>query len=375
MTGSHAEENILFVDQLLLADYHSRHAVFIDSNLTGMIEDSVSSNLKKWLYHIDAQTTKLASLVSYVNKVFVITDGHSNQQALPSCLRNKAVFVSLMQLQEKSLSSTVLLGENLDDCNFYQILALYYSRKNNILGYWCNCETENGGGSTTSQAFENMVYHNHRFCLCIADSDKHYAHPNAKKGTTICALNRVNKKIQNEGKGKFCGLLPLQVMEVENLIPYSLLERIFSHEAVCKEGLAILKSMVNTFPQDESNPALYYDLKKGLRIKDCAKCVHTPLAEYWRKVFENIQDEIVTQYDNYSEEEYTALSKAEKDCCVRKGLQQQEILSKSVRYINDTYVQKESIQTLEPDEYLVKIWDNIGRTVFTWTCASSKHSA
>ena len=31
MTGPHAESNILFIDQLLMADYLSDHAVFIDS--------------------------------------------------------------------------------------------------------------------------------------------------------------------------------------------------------------------------------------------------------------------------------------------------------------------------------------------------------
>ena len=101
MTGPHAESNILFIDQLLMADYRSDHAVFIDSKLTPIIKDQVSSNLKKWLLHIDSQTTMLAALVLYVDRVFVVTDGHNDIQALPICLREKAVCVSLTDFQKR----------------------------------------------------------------------------------------------------------------------------------------------------------------------------------------------------------------------------------------------------------------------------------
>ena len=117
--GSNSEDSALFLDQLLMADYRSNHAVFIDSELTEYVSDIVSSNLKRWLIHIDQQTTKLAALVLYVNRVLVITDGSSDTQALPCCLQNKAVFISFEEIKKINLSLTVLLGENLDDCRFY----------------------------------------------------------------------------------------------------------------------------------------------------------------------------------------------------------------------------------------------------------------
>lgn len=374
MTGPHAESNILFIDQLLMADYRSDHAVFIDSKLTPIIKDQVSSNLKKWLLHIDSQTTMLAALVPYVDRVFVVTDGHNDIQALPICLREKAVFVSLTDFQKRDFTSTVLLGENLDDCEFYKLLALYYEKKHKIAGFWCHCETENGGGSTTHQAYTNTVSNNNKFCLCIVDSDMHYAGKQVAKGQTFHALNKADKKIEKQGNGTFCSLLPLQVMEVENLIPYTLLEQIFSSEPVCKDGLKILKSMVDTFPQDESNPVLFYDLKKGLRVKDCAKCVHTDLANYWRKVFDLINDATVTPYDSYDEEAFEALEKHKKEACIKKGLQQTEILPKSVRYITENYSDPRQIESLPVDKYLVTIWEKIGLAIFSWTCAAPRHS-
>ena len=374
MVGPQAESKILFIDQLLMADYLSNHAVFIDSKLTSIIKDQVSSNLKNWLLHIDSQTTKLAALVSYVDKVFVVTDGHHDIEVLPTCLREKAQFVSLTDLQKKNFSPTVLLGENLDDCEFYKLLALYYEKKHKIAGFWCHCETENGGGSTTYQAYKNAVSNNNKFCLCIVDSDMHYAGTQVAKGPTFCALNKADRELKRQGNGIFCGLLPLQVMEVENLVPYSLLEEIFSSEPVCKDGLIILKSMIDTFPKDESNPVLFYDFKQGLRVKDCAKCVHTDLADYWRNVFDLINDGIFTPYDGYDEESFKALEKDKKEACIKKGLQQKGILPKSVKHIKENYLTPGHIELLTIDEYLVTIWEKIGTTVFSWTCAAPPHS-
>ncbi len=371
LVGSNSEDSALFLDQLLMADYRSNHAVFIDSELTEYVSDIVSSNLKRWLIHIDQQTTKLAALVLYVNRVLVITDGSSDTQALPCCLQNKAVFISFEEIKKINLSLTVLLGENLDDCRFYMQMTRYYEAKHKIKGYTHRCETVNGGGSTTYLSFKNAVCNNRRFTLCIADSDKHYGDTSAPEGQTLRELRRTNRKIQNLGNDTLCELLPLAVMEAENLIPYSLLERVFSSEPVCKECLETLKTMSTTFSGDSSlSPVLFYDLKKGLRIKDCAKCVHTPIANYWRGVFQQMGDDISTQYDDYSDEKYGALSKEEKEKIVKSGLRQHEILHKVVEHLEAA----ENLNLLQVDFYLVDLWESIGMVVFTWTCASTPHS-
>lgn len=371
LVGPNLEDSALFLDRLLMADYRSNHAVFIDSQLTEYASDIVSSNLKRWLIHIDQQTTKLAALVLYVNKVFVITDGSADTQTLPHCLRDKAVFISFEDIKKRNLSMTVLLGENLDDCRFYMQMTRYYETKHGIKGYTCRCETVNGGGSTTYLSYENAVCNNHRFTLCIADSDKHYADASAPEGQTLRELRRTNRKIYDLGNHVLCELLPLAVMEAENLIPYSLLKQVFSSEPVCKEGLEILETMVTTFSDDSGlSPVLFYDLKKGLRVKDCAKCVHKAIANYWRTVFQQMEDDISTQYDDYSDEKYEALSKEEKEKTVRSGLQQREILHKVVKYLETD----ENLNLLQIDLYLVDLWESIGMVVFTWTCAPTPHS-
>lgn len=42
------------------------------------------------------------------------------------------------------------------------------------------------------------------------------------------------------------------------------------------------------------------------------KCVHTDLANYWRNVFDLINDGIFTPYDVYDEESFKALEKIRK---------------------------------------------------------------
>jgi hypothetical protein len=371
LVGPNSKDSVLFFDELLMADYRSNHVVFIDSELAEYASDIVSSNLKGWLTHIDQQTTKLAALVLYVKKVLVITDGSSDTQTLPCCLQDKAVFISFGEIKKRNISQTILLCENLDDCKFYMQMTRYYEKKHKIRSYTHRCETVNGGGSTTYLSYENAVCNNGRFTLCIADSDKHYADTSAPEGQTLKELRRTNRIIQESGKDTICELLPLTVMEAENLIPYSLLEQIFLSEPVCKEGLETLKTMVTTFSDDSSHsPVLFYDLKKGLRIKDCAKCVHKEIANYWRNVFQRMGDDISTQYDDYSNERYEALSKEEKEKTVRSGLQQHEILQKVVKYLETD----ENLNLMQIDLYLVDLWESIGMVVFTWTCAPTPHS-
>ena len=77
-----------------------------------------------------------------------------------------------------------------------------------------------------------------------------------------------------------------------------------------------------------------------------------------------------TQYDDYSNERYEALSKEEKEKTVRSGLQQHEILQKVVKYLETD----ENLNLMQIDLYLVDLWESIGMVVFTWTCAPTPHS-
>lgn len=98
------------------------------------------------------------------------------------------------------------------------------------------------------------------------------------------------------------------------------------------------------------------------------------MANYWRKVFDLINDATVTPYDSYDEEAFEALEKHKKEACIKKGLQQTEILPKSVRYITENYSDPRQIESLPVDKYLVTIWEKIGLAIFSWTCAAPRHS-
>ena len=87
-------------------------------------------------------------------------------------------------------------------------------------------------------------------------------------------------------------------------------------------------------------------------------------------VLEDFSSEMRSEYDDYSNERYEALSKEEKEKTVRSGLQQHEILQKVVKYLETD----ENLNLMQIDLYLVDLWESIGMVVFTWTCAPTPHS-
>lgn len=364
-----SERDWFLFSDLLSADYNADHSIFIDAQLTAdILSHSPDPRQRRWLMHIDSRTTMLASLAAYVDHVLVLASGDLQSLRLPSCIDTKKVVVDWTVFERSMLSKSILLGENLDDCKFYSIIAKYYLSRNRINGYECACEHNGGGGNTTSLTYKNHVLSQHKLCLCIADSDKHFDSPSAPRGNTLSALIAVQRHIEHSNMRFLGKLIALPVLEAENLIPLSVLRCCFSKDCNCQQGLGILEQFSNFFPDDEHNPALFYDLKKGLRAKHCASSVNSETVRYWRQVFSDMGDEIVTDYDD------TPLPDEKKDCVIRAGISNNNLLRKVIQHI-DSPTLAPNLSEIFVDGYLLELWDMIGRAIFTWSCAPVSHSS
>lgn len=362
------DTNLFLIDSIIAADHFGKHAVFISHKLTDYLSKYFKDKHKKnGLRRIDSQTTQLAALARHVNIVLVVT-ADSGPANPPKCLEDKILLVKWGLLQESIFSSsTILLGENLDDCDFYKFIAKYYRAINKISGYTCRCNANLGGGSTIHTTYYNHVFIQHVLCLCLVDSDKHFDGPHAACGNTLHLLETVQRKNSTNPFSVLGKVLPLSVLEIENLIPLVVLKACFSSEACCRPGLSIVEKFIQSFPPDEHNPALYYDFKKGLRIKDCAKPITSDISKYWQKIFIILGDEIVTDYD---EQDPQTLGKEIMDKYIRAGITNNKLLKRATDYMKEHYASDTACSELVLDEHLKELWINIGRTVFSWCCAS-----
>lgn len=175
--------------------------------------------------------------VQYFFKV-VMNDNVSDKYELPLSFFKRT----------SSIQPISILGENSSDINFFTRMAKelfpYANLKYNIV---------NGGGADTGNTLNNLQK-KHIFILVIIDSDKKYI--NAEYGATYKSVkNAYNARL------KHVKFFPLEVHEVENLLPLSFLLTTTNNEG--KNFLARLKKIGNA-----KEILRYYDIKNGIKFKD-----------------------------------------------------------------------------------------------------------
>lgn len=175
--------------------------------------------------------------VQYFFKI-VMNDNVSDKYELPLSFFKKT----------SSIQPISILGENSLDITFFvRMTKIFFpsiSLKYNI---------ENGGGSDTGKTLKNLQK-KIIFILVIIDSDKKYI--NAEYGDTYNAVkNAYNKKL------KHVTFYPLDVHEIENLLPFSFLLTTANNKG--KNFLARLKKTDNA-----KEILRYYDIKNGIKFKD-----------------------------------------------------------------------------------------------------------
>ena len=118
----------------------------------------------------------------------------------------------------KNIDKTVLISENLTDCNFYIDLCKSLIRQvDKFKNQHVNFEERMCGGSLAYETAENDLK-GEKFILLIMDSDKNF-----EDDTTGDSFNSA-KRIYKENKDKhIIDLYQLNIREKENLVPPSIL--------------------------------------------------------------------------------------------------------------------------------------------------------
>ena len=167
-----------------------------------------------------------------------------------------------------------------------------------------NFEEQNGGGSTISKSLSRIISDEKRMCLCIVDSDKKYKE--ASPGNTMKnIIDIIDEKVQVY----FVEIFPLEIHEIENLIPISIMEKVIDKNNWEKQGLEFIKYLTK-IDATEKSPRFYFDLKEGILkssfilenekddeiVKKYRK--KKQYREYWEKYIEDFGVEINNDSEN-----------------------------------------------------------------------------
>ena len=294
----------------------------------------------KWVRN---HNTQVKSIIGLVESLIVLS--YDNTPQVPSFISSKSRLIKIDDaISFNPNFPCALIGENLDDCKFYKLLAARYLKEHNVKGISIAFHSAQGGGATTNKAFENSVLSNHIPTLCIVDTDVKYY--KTKKYPQDPAIGDTAKKVIDTLAGfpkttpPIYDLLCLPVHEIENLIPSCI---IINLSPDSKEMRAFLKSL---HAINGGQPILYYDFKEGFQ-----KIKKDQAVEYWYAIAESI--------GNFNPP-YTGTN------TLVKAIETLEEMDNNGQ---------QTIHTVTVDDYLAVLWNDIGKKVFSWGCASNKNLA
>ena len=299
-----------------------------------------------------------------VQRVFILTyQEDPSLSSLPEILQDesKCCFIHIpTAIREKWRLSTecYLLTENLDDVEFYLSMAKHYCLKRHIPHQRIGFHRENGGGNTTCDVFEKCIVQDKVPVLCLVDSDRKHgatkAYPNGPAiGDTLDRVQKTAKRLATHGVHPPYHTFPLDVHEIENLIPTQLLWKL------CKESLSDmrprLERVVGLQNVKGGEPLLYYDYKEGFPyIKNASQ------RSYWEEILLELGGELLSMPPQEKRERGTYCP----DALFFPPLNN-KLLDHTLKIINSS--ESDTIlKTLQIDDYLKSIWEDVGMQMLTW---------
>ncbi|MFK5915649.1 MAG: hypothetical protein QM484_14885 [Woeseiaceae bacterium] len=164
--------SVYALDNILLSEFEGKNIVFAEQNIIDFLKNNIilfSGRASAVVGRLDARYPEKASLANSIDAKVIIQSNINDVSHDGSKIN-----VPLVLFEDRTLSdSTVLLGENLDDAKIYKYSGEHYRILNHYQGTVLSLKPRGGGGSTTSDALEQIINSQNEMCLTIVDSDKH----------------------------------------------------------------------------------------------------------------------------------------------------------------------------------------------------------
>ena len=251
----------------------------------------------------------------------------------------------------KAMQECNLISEDFNDCQFYRQVLEYY-RKQNSIKISCRFYDVSGAGDRTIENVRNCVCTNKQVSICIVDTDKKYPEQELNKKKPCYKCQRIGR-----GVPTYC-FVPLDVQEIENLVPFNVLDHLAWNDAsrVNKDAFSYL---LNNHLTEYIVP--YFDIKKGIVKDDLLKTDEK--YKRFAKICYNLKPshDAKDDFDDYV------------NGLEEKGVVYEHLLVGLLnRYLE--YVKSAPLFKIELLEYQKHEWEKIGKAMLNMGCSRNKES-
>jgi len=267
----------------------------------------------------------------------------------------------------KVLGQSLLLAENMIDCDMYVHAAEHYRMERRLNSLCVQPIPRGGGGSAIKVEFAAIASSKKNFCICVTDSDVFSPRENIESNNSnLC--ERIVKStswpvfhVSTEGR------------ELENEIPHSFISQYVVTEKEVKDRWSkILSISANS---KDTNVLKYADLKEGVSVW---WIVNRNKGSYDFNYWKNALLEMPLLEDQPKlclQENKCALNIEDKDklcpgCTVLPGISRK--IADNINQWLKKFNVREAFQIIENGDPNKDCWLSIGKTVFEYCCASDK---
>jgi|GEM_PF-1145448 len=359
------DETVEALEILAIARREGKHSIIGDrktlkkiSECTRLSERARQTYNK--LYEKSAQFRQFQSAVT--RYIEVVNSCYEPQLDLNTCPGKEIIKVSPRFFSDSSLAQkTILLCENNFDANLYEKIANVYLvwKKIKVV---IACDGRGGGGNTITDQFINIQKTKKNICLCIVDSDR--IAPNGKLGTTAKRINS-----EHNENCIITKILILDLHEIENLIPNSILSELCLENVERQESLKILTAIQGSSAKDVRG---FLDIKNGTMLNKIVNISNPVEKEYWKARLSEIPG-VSTRIDSWCHTNWHCsitekCSTTEKcNCRISLGFGER-ILEQVVNYLDKK--NPPEIAKIVDEEVRLE-WEKVGQVILNWCIAES----
>jgi len=345
------EETVEALEYLATARREGKHIVMANrKTLKKIAQCSRLSEFSRNIYHkLYNDSTQFYSYLSAVTKYIEIVNPCYEPEVLSDSDKEIIKVPPRFFNDSELVQKTILLGENLDDAVFYETIAKVCLRWKKINAQIV-CEHRGGGGHTTSKEYSNIQQAKQRFCLCIVDSDK--IAPNGNLGSTASSLLKSDDPTCIKTQSFI-----LDCRESENLIPNSILSKLYSRKQERLEALTIIESI-------SLEVRCFLDIKNGTYLNKIIGEKNDQIKKFWSPKIPQIPN-ISDRINNSCQANWQCSSNSgECQCKISLGFGD-KMLSNTVEYLKDNSPH-EIARIVDPKP---SDWEKIGQVVMNWCIA------
>lgn len=343
---------------ILQAVYRREHFVLANRDLLEEISKSptLAEHERKLAHALASRLTEVGSLENiFSQRVTIVFDQGTNLEKTKDGWR-----IQLTEVGRRGLRPTTLLGEDITDVQLFIEAANHYLISKNVASLLApRAELRGAGGKgNVWRSFAVTATQSHEWCICVTDSDRL---------THLCGPQPLTKHIDSvvnkNQSSSICGHYVLPTLEIENILPISLINHAVENREVARKSWESLTSIRRT----PTHILQHADLKFGTTLWSIAKLApKSSQRKIWDEEIRRISDPGHIESQCHHGVCKKSLNKHSPcDCKVTPPIS--ETICEDALSVLKKRSTRDSFNRIASDKN-IESWLEVGRVVIDWTC-------